>query len=326
MHATLEQPTPRLPELPRLRNLSPQKKRMWRRFGIALAIVVLLHLFFFFFIAPYLELDHAPPSRTEVVEISPQELAKLKQKVMANKDKYLPPLLKQELHEEYKTKEAPKDAKMMGAFNQTVPKEKVAGAQHDEPLDGGGGKPKAAPKPKLDLAQLGLGTKLPKPVPQEETPQGPQGPNTPFRPVGRDDKNLEHGDQNMLNAVESKFYSFFARLEEPIIRNWFFLLRAHDREIQGEMAGHGVRAGAELPITVEFALDREGNFHSITVVESSGIRSLDEATKGAIQKLGALPNPPPDLFEGGQYYTRQLRFMVHVTDSPMINQRPDLSW
>lgn len=313
-------------------------KKLWRRFGTALAIVFALHLIFFLFVAPYLDLQSERPSRTEVVQISPQQLADLKRRVMANKDKYLPPLLKQELKEQYKTKEAPPDAKMMGAFNQTVPKEMVAGPQADAPQEGGGAGGKGAqakrtqPREKLNLSKLGLGTKVPKPIPQPQQNEandqraGPAGPPGLYRPVGRDDKDLEHGNENMLNAVESKFYSFFTRLEEPLIRNWFFLLRSHDGQIRSEMNSRGIRAGSEIPITIEFTLDRSGNFRSIDVIESSGVKTLDWATRESVRKLGALPNPPPDLFEGGQYYTRRVRFMVHVTDAPVINSRPDLAW
>jgi TonB family protein len=298
-----------------------------------LLAVLLLHLIFFLVVAPLLKLEAETPDRTEVTQISQQQLEQLKKQM--RKDKYLPPLLKQELHEEYKTKEPPKDAHMMGQFNQTVPREKVAGPQADQPLEGGGGgsgkggKPhaKSEQRPPLNLSQLGLGNKVPKPIPQEESsPAGPQGPPAPHRPVGRDDKNLEHGDENLLNAVESKYYSFFARLEEPIIRNWFFLLRSNDRQIQGEMISHGIREGAELPVTIEMVLDRQGNFHAVNVIQSSRLPTLDRVTAEAVRKLGSLPNPPPELFEGQPYFTRTLRFMVHVTSSPTINTRPDLTW
>ena len=294
----------------------------WRRFAAAVVIVILLHLIFIFFVAPYLELGNAPTTRTEVTQISPQQLAQLKQKILKNE--LLDPLLPQEMREDLKTKDAPKDAQLMSKFNQTVAKEKHAALQNEAPSEGGGGKPKQQPQKKLDLSQLGLGSKLPKPTPQENSPAGPEGPKTPYRPRGMDKNSTEN--ENLLNAAESKYYSFFLRLEEPIIRNWFFLLRTHDGEIRSEMAAHGVGPGSDLPITIEFVLDRQGNFHSIDVIESSTIQALDNATRDSVRKLGSLPNPPPDLFDGGQYYTRRLRFMVHVTDAPSINSRPDLAW
>ncbi len=319
MGSTLPQ---QLPVLPGFASTSRRKKMSWRRFAAAIAIVIALHLIFIFFVAPYLELGSAAPTRTEVTQISPQQLAQLKQKILKNEQ--LNPLLPQEMKEQYKSKEAPKDAQLMSKFNQTVPKEKHAALQTEAPQDGGGGKPKREPQKKLNLSQLGLGTKLPKPVPQDASPAGPEGPKAPYRPRGMDKNSTEN--ENMLNAAESKYYSFFLRLEEPIIRNWFFLLRSHDGEIRAQMAGHGVRAGSDLPITIEFVLDRQGNFHSIDVIESSSIPALDQATRDSVRKLGSLPNPPPDLFDGGQYYTRRLRFMVHVTEAPTINSRPDLSW
>jgi TonB family protein len=312
----------------------------WRRILIASIIVLLLHLLFFLVIAPRLAFNNAAPSRTEVVEISPDELARMKKKIMKNIDRA--PLLKQELHEEYKSKERPDDAQMIAPFNQVVPKQKIAGPQKDAPQEGGGShaKPqsqsKAQPQPKqLDLSKLGLANKpLPKPAPQaepqkEQRPEekaGPRGPPGTHRPVGRDDKRLERGDENLLNAVESEFYSFFLRLEEPLIRNWYFLIRQQERQVMQEMASHRITAGADLPVTIELTIDRSGSFYSVKVTESSGIRSFDELTKEAVLKLGSLPNPPPGLFEGGQYYTRALRFMLHVTETPISSTKPDIYW
>jgi TonB family protein len=299
----------------------------WRRFAIALAIVLLLHLLFIFVIAPYLEFEHAQPSRTEVVQISPQELAKMK-------DRILHPLLKQEQRKQYKVDEPPPDAQMMSDFNQKVPKEQTARAQRDQPLDGGGGKPRPAEEqkqkaqsPKLSLSQLGLGAKVPKPTapdpPAPAEASGPQGPKGPYRPLGRDKGTA---DENLLNAAESKFYSFFSRLEEPIIRNWFYLIRSHEGQIHSELQNHKYGPGTELPVTVEFVIDQKGEFRSITVVESSTLPTFDWVTKEAVRKLGSVPNPPPDLFEGGQYYTRRLRFILQLTDAPLMSARPNLYW
>lgn len=303
---------------------------IWRRLGIASLVVLALHLIFFIFIAPRLEFDTTSDAPTEVVQISQQELDRLKAKMMKNRQ--LTPLLKDEVHERFRSKEAPKDAQMMAPFNQVVPKEQIAGPQPDAPQRGGGSsgaKTQPAEK-KLDLAKLGLGNKVappPKPA-QNETAgsAGPQGPPGINRPVGRDDKNIERGDQNLLNAVESAYYSFFARLEEPIIRNWFFLLRSYEAQLRQEMASRKIRVGSEVPVTIEFVLDQQGNFVSINVIESSGVPILDWCTRESVRKLGSLPNPPPGLFENGQYFTRRLQFVVHVTDVPMGNSRPDLYW
>jgi TonB family protein len=311
---------------------------------IAAIIVVLLHIFFFLVIAPRLELGSSVQSRTEVIQISPQELNRLKQQIM--KRQQLAPLMKDEILEP--SKEAPKNAKMMGPHNQIVPHEQTAGPQDDAPEQGaGGGKAGAkqgaqqsergskSESKKLNLSKLGLGTKVappPKPQEREQAEAGPQGPPNPrgtpgrYRPVGREDKNLQKGDRNLLNAVESEYYSFFVRLEEPIIKNWYFLLRSYEGQLRSEMASRRVKMGSDLPVTIEFVLDRQGNFVKIDVATSSGIPILDWCTKESVKKLGSLPNPPPGLFENGQYFTRQLDFVVHVTDDPMMESRPDLIW
>src|SRR3989344_9391672 len=114
---------------------SPLTTSAWRRMTIAALVALLLHLFFVFIIAPLLKLNTAPRSATEVVQISSDELARMKERILQNNQ--LPPLLKQELHEEFRSKEKPKDAKFMAPYNQVVPEETVAGAQPDAPLAGG---------------------------------------------------------------------------------------------------------------------------------------------------------------------------------------------
>ncbi|MBI2604653.1 MAG: energy transducer TonB [Deltaproteobacteria bacterium] len=303
----------------------------WRRMAIAALVALLLHLFFVFIIAPLLKLNTAPRSATEVVQISSDELARMKERILKNNQ--LPPLLKQELHEEFRSKEKPKDAKFIAPYNQVVPEETVAGAQPDAPLAGGAsaqGDTAAQAREKtipIKLSNIGLGTTLPKrqnPAPDSISPL--QGPPGPFRPVGRDDKRMKRAGNNLLNAVENEYYSFFARFEEPVIRNWYFLLRSSEPNIRGEMQARRLHSGAELPVTLEFVIDRAGNFRSIQIIRSSSLPTLDRVTREAVRKLGALPNPPPGLFEGGQYYTYRLQFIVYIGDMPMTQSAPDLSW
>jgi TonB family protein len=273
---------------------------------------------------------------TEVVQITAEELARLKQQIAKNKT--LPALLEQELREKYKTSAPPKDAKHMGKFNQTVPEETVAGPQPDAPemaRGGGSGQSqaealrqqqnRAQPQP-LRLSDLGPGYKLPRPIQNRESAlPGQMGPPRHFRPLGRDDKTMKRGKDNLLNAVESEYYSFFSRFEEPIVRNWYFNLRQQQGQLHAEMARRGMQAGTELPCTVRFTIDRSGRFLSIDVVESSGIPLLDNATRAAVAKIGSLPNPPPGIFEGESTFSYHLRFMVQLTGSPSVDS-PALQW
>lgn len=325
------------PAAPQTFALSPRSRRVWRRLAVAGLIVLLLHIFFFIFIAPRLELEKAEPTPTEVVQISPQELNRLKRQMM--KQKQLTPLLQQELHEEFKSKEAPKNPQMMAPFNQVVPEETVAGPQHDAPQKGGGAagrqgerarqeKPQEkTPSKKLDLGKLGLGTKVaPPPKPSQQGAVGPRGPDVPNRPVGRDAENMKRGTDNLLNAVESAYYSFFARFDEPIIRNWYFLFNTNENQIRQDLVSRQIKPGAELPVTLEMAIDRQGNFRKIAVIQSSGIPILDQIASNAVKKLGAVPNPPEGIFEGKEYFVRQMQLTVHYVDSGGVGFRPDVYW
>lgn len=318
---------------PHGRDLAERARRIWRRLIVAGLVVLVLHLIFFIFVAPYLKLETAPSAPTEVVQISPQELSRLKEQIRRN-NRQLAPLLEQEVREEFRTKEAPKDPKMIGPFNQTVPEETVAGAQRDAPQKGGGGKsgaPKEAKPEKLDLKKLGLGTKLaPPPKPQqrqqEQSIAGPQGPPGIHRPVGRDSDKIKKGTDNLLNAIESAYYSFFVRFDDPIIRNWYFLFNSNEGQIRSEINSRGIKPGAELPVTIEMVLDRKGNFQKIEVVESSGVVILDEIARNAVKKLGAVPNPPEGIFEGKPYFTRHIQLTVHYVDSGGVHFQPNVYW
>lgn len=51
-----------------------------------------------------------------------------------------------------------------------------------------------------------------------------------------------------------------------------------------------------LYISVEIVLNAAGDLENIRIIESSGVPLLDRITKSAIEKIGSIPNPPPDLF------------------------------
>lgn len=285
-------------------------------------IALFAHLLFFFVIAPRLNLDKKSYQKTEVVQISADQLQKLKADILRNKQ--LPPLLRQELREQFKSKEAPKDPKFIGAFNQVVPKETMAAPQKDAPQDGSGSQSRQQEKQKssMKLSDLGFQQKTP-PVPQGHL--GPQrnGPQQDYRPVGRSSKDLRSQD-NLLNAAESKYYSFFSRFEEPIVANWYFLMRQQDAKIRGELMQKRVTDGTELPVTVEFVLDRAGNFLSVEIVQSSGIPTLDWSTREAVAKLRNLPNPPAEIFEGKNTFSYRLSFALIITGDSY--SRPGMSW
>lgn len=327
----------------RLRN---QRKRLI----IAGLLIVVLHFLFLLSVAPRIFFDHTLHERTEVTQLSTNDLEKIKRQVL-NNPKYA--LSKEELREEYKSREAPRNAQMLGAFNQVVPKETVVGATREAPREGGGGgsktssasqqsaaksaKAEKSTKPQLKLSQLGLASK-PLFAPSQNDPSqetetnrsqqsmaARQGPTGPHIPVGREDKNLTKGNENLLNAVESEFYSFFSRLEEPFIRNWYFLMRSHQAQILHELAMNKEKR-SEIPVVVELTIDRDGNFAAVEVLQASGSRTYDQVTKQAIEKIGSLPNPPVALFEGKAYYSRKIGVMLYVEDASLLKARPDLYW
>lgn len=293
-----------------------------RRILIAVVLALFIHAFFLVFIAPRLWVDQTKHRPTEVVQISQDELKKMKEAILRNNKKGWT-LKDEEMHQQFKTKETPKDAEHSGPHNQTVPRETVVGITGETENQGGGGRDKE--KFKMKLSQLGLGDSVPMPSPSESAVQGPQGRTGPYRP--RNMGKTRTGDQNLLNAAETEFYSFFRRLDDPLVRNWVFLERGHENQIAREIMSRKVAAGAELIVGLEFTFDRHGNFTSIRIVQSSGIPTLDWTVKEAVRKLGTIPNPPPALFEGKPDYTRTLGFaLILPPDRPVYMERPDLYW
>jgi hypothetical protein len=314
-----------------------------RKIFISLIIAILLHLFFIFFLAPHIKLERNLNLKpTEVVQISPQELKNLKEKILNKKT--LTPVLEQELDERYKTKTPDKNAKFIGKFNQTFQEEQVIGATHDAPKGQNfkseknlSQKEEQKNKPKIEsLKDLGFKDKVLISRNFENSNANERNSLDSSTPVGRDLPNLKKGNQNLLNTVENEYYSFFVRFEDPIIRNWFFLVRQYEAQIRSEMQARHFEIGQEANLILEFSIDREGNFISIDIISTSGLPTLDRVTKLAVQKLGSLPNPPAGLFEDkancalsynkSACFTHRLSFGVILTNAPMWSTNPNMNW
>lgn len=294
-----------------------------RRLIIALLFTLFFHVIVFLVIAPRVFLPRLVNLHTEVVQISASELAEIKRKIQQNKD--LPPLLRDEMHEKFRSANPPKDAHFMGAFNQSVPEEMIAGATREAPSPGKRGQEQDS---KVKLSELGVGSQLRK-LPNHSDPGDTNNQidsDKPFQPVGREEARLKHGDNNLLNAVENRYYSFFVRFEEPIVRNWYFLVRQNEDRIREEIIALKKHGGAELPVTIEFSLRQDGSFEYVAIVESSSCPTLDVATRNAVLKLGSLPNPPPELFQDGKNFQYRLRFAVILSNAPVFDSSPNLRW
>ena len=210
--------------------------------------------------------------------------------------------------------EAPKDARYFSDKNIRVEKEQRARETNVLPRPGAPGPmgeskpeqksetkplPQTLPHTLPNLGNLGVPMHLDrKPPPQEEQPQ--QGQTQFHGNDGGDqavlDRNLPQGSENMLNAEESVFYSFYARMYEAIAPVWQSRIR--------EVAGSQRVAAGEYTTQVDVVLDKSGNLIGVRRMHSSGVDAFDKAVDAALAKTGHFPNPPKDLLnESGEVHT-----------------------
>lgn len=110
------------------------------------------------------------------------------------------------------------------------------------------------------------------------------------------ERDLPQGSQNLLNAEESVFYSFYSRMYEAIAPVWQSRIR--------EVANTTRVAAGEYTTSVDVVLDPSGNLIAVRRIHSSGIASFDRAVDDALAKTGHFPNPPKELLNpAGEVHT-----------------------
>ena len=273
----------------------------WRVWAVVIVLTLLLHALLLW-MRPFTGMTAAPP-RVEIQQIDPRKIEairkmwdKREKALLLDKDKNAP-------HE----KEAPKDARYMSDRNIRVEKEQRAKQTNVLPIPGqksqASQQDKAPPREKTQtkshtlprLGDLGIPLKLDsRPRPQ------PRQPDHSFTHDAGDqalnDKTLPEGSENLLNAQESVYYSFYARLYEAIAPIW----QSNIREVPyRRKVGQG-----EYSTVVDVVFDREGSLIGINKIHESGIPEFDSAVDRSWRKIGRFPNPPKDLLDGsGQVHT-----------------------
>ena len=272
-----------------------------RRWLVGLVLALLVHLLLMT-VNVHWAPNSAPP-RVEIQQVDPRKLEAIRrqwhqpQSMLIDKDKNRP-----------SDKEAPKDAKYFSDRNIHVDHEQRA-KEHtlipkpgspvlgEEAKPAAPSKPAAPPKqPSRSLPSLGnLGVPLPVPKRGEEPRPREQAENDDHPPgsteIGGEqyieDKTLPEGSENMLNAQESVYYSFYARLYDAIAPIWESKLR----ELPNQMhIGQG-----EYNTVVDVVMDADGNLIEVHQLHGSGFPELDSVVEAAWKRIGRFPNPPTAL-------------------------------
>ena len=280
-------------------------RRRWRKWVVVIILALLCHLLMSLY---HMNWEAASPPMP--VDINPVDPAKLDAIRKQWRDKSI--LIDKGAKA---AAEAPKDARYFSDKNIRVEKEQRARDTNVLPRPGAPGpmgesKPqeKAQPKPQLqnpvmplpNLGNLGVPMHLDRKPPPQEVREKQNGEQQFHGNDGGDqavlDRALPPGSENMLNAEESVFYSFYARMYESIAPVWQSRIR--------EVAGSQRVAAGEYTTQVDVVLDHNGNLLGVRRMHSSGVDAFDRAVDAALSKTGHFPNPPKALLnESGEIHT-----------------------
>jgi outer membrane biosynthesis protein TonB len=286
------------------------RKRHW----IAVAIIALLfHLLILLPKIPGFGLSSPARPRIDIQQVDPAKLDAIRKQWKSREQQLL---LDKNLHTPT-AKEPPPDARYMSDRNMRVEKEQRArettvmpkAARPGEPSPS---HPKTEParpeaKSRGHLPSLGnLGVPLPA-APTRAAPRQPvqQASHLDGTAVNggedggsqyMDDRSLSEGSENLLNAQESVYYSFYARLYEAIGPIWQSKIRQAARSSR-------LQPG-EYITSVDVVFDREGNLLAVNQVKGSGVEAFDRAASSSWRAVGRFPNPPEGLLNAnGQVHT-----------------------
>lgn len=289
----------------------------WWHWLILLLLALAIHALVFLARVPWLA--NPVPQRMQVQTISPKQLEQIRRH-WERKDHPMG-LIKPNANTP-RAQEAPDNARYMSDRNIRVAKEQKARDSEGVPKVGAPGlpdhartrsspvrshpahahpntlaHPKASTHVMPKLGNLGIPFHLDQPPPDPATAQrepDPESQQSEPRSGGGGqgsilDKDVPEGSENILNAKESIYYSFFSRVYDAMYPVWASLAR------EGAIIAHP-RPGDYIT-DIDVVLDREGNLIQLNVLSSSGVQELDHAAEETWRKVARFPNPPAGLLD-----------------------------
>ncbi len=273
-------------------------------------LALLFHLFIF--VQHYSGFQSAPLPPVELNPMNTQQLDRIKRQWREKS------LLLDRSHTPKTETLAPEDARYFSDRNIRVEKEQRARDTSPtvKPRSAAPTREQAAPHPKAeqsktlpDLKSLGLPLFKKAPDRQLAGQQAQEHHNTPSpqQDAGAQyipDQSLPSGSENLLNAQESVFYSFYARIYDAIGPVWQSKIRQTPRS-------PGLRDG-DYSTLVDVVLDASGNLIQVNLLQSSGVREFDQTVHDSWRKLDQFPNPPKGLLNADHQIHMGWTFTVHV--------------
>jgi hypothetical protein len=282
---------------------------------IILFLTILLHSFFFW-VHPTWNASVLPP-RVDLQKIDPTKLDAIRKQwkqreraLLLNKDKSLP-----------KDQTAPDNARYMSDRNIRVEKEQRAKQTNVIPKAGSPNPTRASQAeakkraeatdrvktPMLSSLGVPLNLKPPKPVRERQSPHDLMQSSRAGEDGGDQailERDLPQGSENLLNAQESIYYSFYSRLYEAIGPVWQSRIRAipHSQRINP----------GDYSTVVDVIFDQNGNLIGIEHSHDSGVPEFDRAVDLSWKRIGRFPNPPRGLLDQNGHVHTGWTFTVQV--------------
>lgn len=125
-------------------------------------------------------------------------------------------------------------------------------------------------------------------------------------------KDIPFGNETVLNTEKVKYASFLNRIADEIYHPWVELA-------EGALANLKLRSQKLEPnlyITrLKITMDTSGEIKAIQLIQSSGIRELDEAPKKAFWEVEPFPHPPTQLIEEDGFVRLTYEFQFEFRSS-----------
>lgn len=125
---------------------------------------------------------------------------------------------------------------------------------------------------------------------------------------------VAEGAENLLNTRESVFYSFYARIYDPIAPLW-------QRRVREAYSVSRLQPG-RYTTRVVVTLGRDGSLDSVELLGTSSIGAFDHLALDSWSRVSRFPNPPEGLRDPDGRVRTTWNFTVEVDDGNRVIYLP----
>lgn len=122
---------------------------------------------------------------------------------------------------------------------------------------------------------------------------------------------VSQGTRTMLSTREYQFFSYIERIRRAVAKPW-------QEDVQRRIdalwtTGRPLNVGEDLVTKLAINLDTEGTVKEVSVIRSSGSRTIDHAGESVFRRVGLFPNPPKGIAGDNGTITLRWVFVLKVT-------------